>query len=354
MKHLYVVVAACSLLAGTGAALSAETCEEQRYEFIYKSGLMQEVGLAGSEVCREVNFANGDSTYQKAKALADAGKPEQAEDAINKVLEATADYEDHTNQFMCVRPSLRQSFLTLMGQIAKQKADRAEKAGRLVDAINIHDNACQFADAARIHAARVKAATFNSNGYSQGEDEFKEAWSYSRAHPFDSLKKTLKEVATSRADRFQKIEAKMFAPAAYQPEALALELEWIPFTGDDGSRKKAVMALAEQRGDSLAAHEGCNDMRAAIRYYEISGNKGKLKAAKANAMRMSESFEKQGAYPAASHCYAAAGAQDKAAEMEQMGEEARERRAAEKQKGEKARQEKFSKEQDDLEKELGF
>jgi len=344
------------MLAGltAGSAFAGTTCEEQRYEFIYKSGLMQDVGLAGAEVCREINFANGDRTYQKAKALADAGKPEQAEDAINKVIDATADYADHSNQFMCVRPSLRQSFQALMSQIAQQKADRAEKAGRLVEAINIHDNACQFAEAARIHIARVKAAPFQANGYSHGEDEFKEAWRYSKAHPFDSLKKTLREVATSRADRFQTIEAKMFAPTTYQPEALALELEWLPYTGDDGSRKQAVMSLAEQRGDALASKEGCNDLGTAVRYYEISGNKSKLKAAKAHAMRMSENFEKQGAYPAAARCYRVAGATNKADDLEQKADEAREQRAAEKQKGEKERKKKFSKEQDDLEKELGF
>lgn len=354
MKRQYVLVVACSLLAGAGAALSAETCEEQRYEFIYQSGLMQEVGLAGSEVCREVNFANGDRTYQKAKTLADAGKPEQAEDAINKVLEATADYEDHTDQFMCVRPTLRQSFLALMGQIAQQKADKAEKAGRLVEAINIHDNACQFADAARIHEKRVRATTFEDKRYNQNEFEFEAAWAYSMAHPFESLKKTLREVALSRADGYHRLEEKFFKPTLYQPENLTHELWWLPYIGDDGTRKKAILALAEQRGDTLAAREGCNELGVAIHYYEISGNKGKVKASKANARRMSENFEKQGAYPAASHCYAAAGDQNKAAEMEQMSSAQREKKSAEYEKKEKVRQKKFSEDQDDLEKELGF
>lgn len=368
MRKFYWLIAFTSALFLSASGWAAETCEQNRFGFILDNTFTLGGDGEGMEThpCSESNYGHGDSLYKKVKALADAGKADEAKATVEKELEeADAQAEGGEDEYgrsiarqpdkaVCVRPSLEKGFLALMGNIAQQRADKAEKAGRLVDAIRIHDESCQFAEAARIHAARVKAAPLQGNGYSQGESEFKDAWAYSRAHPFDNLKKTLREVATSRADHFHKAEAKMFAPGMYQPEYLAREIEWLPYAGDDGSRKKAVMALAEQRGDALAKDEGCLNMASTLEYYRISGNQAKVKQATAKAMALSEDYEKKGAYPAAAKCYEAAGAKDKAAHAEELAGAEREQKAAEYEKKEKVRQKKFSKEQDDLEKELGF
>lgn len=353
-KLHWIIGSVVASMSWAGTVQAAETCELTKFDYIYNKTFTSGDG-EGMETytCKESNFRHGDSVYQEVKALAGAGKYKEAETGAysTRVTEETSTWNPENE--VCVRPSLEKPFRTLVDQIAKHNADAAEKAGELAAAIRIHDSYCQFAEAARGHVIRVKGAQFQQHGYSQ-EREFQEAYAYSKAHPFESFIKELRQVAASRVERFRQIEEKFFAPYMYAPKNLVYAIEWLPYAGDDGSQKKAIMAFSERRGDTLAPPEGCNNMGPTIEYYKISSNQQKVKQATAKAMQMSAGFEAQGAYPAAAKCYEAAGAQDKAAHAEEMGNAKREQNAEAYEKNEKTRKEKFSKDQDNLEKELGF
>jgi hypothetical protein len=356
-KLNWLIASVAIILFVEGSPQAAETCEQQTFGFIYEKSFDIGDGEGmGTHACNETNFRHGDAAYKKMKSLADAGKYPQAEAVIGKGELARADGDNPNwkpDDADCVRPSMEKPFLALMMQIGQGRSDALEKRGDLLQAIRTHDAYCQFSESARIYTLRVKSAPFDRFGYSH-EQEFQDAYAYSKVHPFDSFIKELREIAAARAAKFRKLENELFQPTLYAPVNLEYALEWLPYAGDDGSQKKTIMTLAGQRGDMLASHEGCNDLGPTIEYYKIAGNQTKARQATAKAMRLSESFEKQGAYPAAAKCYAAAGAQDKAAHAEDMANAKREQNAATYEKNEQSRKEKFSKDQDDLEKELGF
>ena len=347
-------------LARGGLSVS-ERCDLAKFGFLYDKEFSQS-DLGGTVTCKEANFRHADRVYQEVKALVDAGKYKQAETAV-KFARATPEVSVwNPDNEVCVRPSLEKPFHTLIENIGRQMAGVAEKGGRLVEAIRVHDEYCQFAEAARVHAARVKTSSFRERGYSE-EREFHEALSYSKVHSFDNLRNALREVATSRVDRFRQIEDKFFTKGSskgaamlnlYTPENLERALGWLPYTGDGGSQKKTIMTLAEKRGDAVSPDEGCQNLDTAIAYYKISGNQAKVKQATAKGTSLGETYEKRSAFPAAAKCYEAVGATDKASRLEDRAGAVREQKAAEYEKKEKVRQKTFSKEQDDLENELGF
>jgi len=361
-----IAVFAISMLQ-SGIAMAANTCEQNKFSFIYDKSFVTGDGEGMEDhACKESNFRHGDEAYQKVKALADAGKYQQAERAVYSFRATPETSKWSPDMEVCVRPSLEKPLRALVEDVVKHDADAAEKAGRLAESIRIHDEYCHFAEAARVHVVRVKGATFRDGGFNPNDSndrEYKDAYAYNRAHPFDNLRKALREVASDRVEQHRKIEEKRFTagppkgsfmPGFYVPENLEHALDWLPYAGDDGSQKKAIMAFAEKRGDTIFPQEGCQNLDSTIAYYKISGNQAKVKQATARGVSVGELYEKRGAYPAAAKCYEAAGDRDKAAHIEEVAGAQREQKAAEYEKSEKVRQKKFSKEQDDLEKELGF
>lgn len=84
-----------------------------------------------------------------------------------------------------------------------------------------------------------------------------------------------------------------------------------------------------------------------MRYYSIVDKPQKIRQVKDKALRLGDAYVKTGETTTAANFYRLAGADARAAELEKQVAQANRKKEA-------GRQEQFKKEQDDLEKELGF
>jgi hypothetical protein len=165
----------------------------------------------------------------------------------------------------------------------------------------------------------------------------------------DDIRK-LEAIATKNGDTAMAEEEKVFTARKTSVTAKGDSLDeletarkWYDLTGQE----KRANERAIKRGDTLAADDGRNFLRLAIRYYEFARNDSRIVAVKDKARRLGDTQLQKGDKVRAAEYYQIAGLDDKALELSETHE--KESAAAE-----AKRQEKFKQEQKSLEDELGF
>jgi hypothetical protein len=186
----------------------------------------------------------------------------------------------------------------------------------------------------------------------------KEAYNYT-ADP--AHLKELETIASDRGDRALAQEEKVYNPTINlktveneQPSRAQVELaqKWYGLFEGTGPSKAAVRAT--QRGDALSRNEQePSALEAAIRYYELAGDDAKIGAVKAKAEKLGDAWAGKDDLKKAVAYYQVAENDDKMKAAEERLESRIRKQTKEMQKDE-SQQKQFKKEQEELEKELGF
>jgi HEAT repeats len=162
------------------------------------------------------------------------------------------------------------------------------------------------------------------------------------------------ETALTREERVfsSMINAKIVD--AEQPSRNELELarRWFAFFG--GAKDRKVVERSEKRGDFLALDERePRALQAAILYYELAENPRKIENTKGKANSLGDAYAKKDDLKKAIAYYEVAENNAKIDELSSL-QEARQKKALKEMEKDETQQKQFKKEQDELEKELGF
>lgn len=173
--------------------------------------------------------------------------------------------------------------------------------------------------------------------------------------------KELEKMASDRGEKALAQEEKVFIPtinlkvvAAEQPSRSQLELarKWFAFF--EGPNVNKVAERSMKRGDFLARDEQePAALQAAMLYYELADNQQKIDTIRAKADKLGDAWAKKDEPKKAIAYYQIAENNAKVKELEAMLETRVKKQLKEMQKDE-TQQKQFKKEQEDLEKELGF
>ncbi len=174
----------------------------------------------------------------------------------------------------------------------------------------------------------------------------------------------LKELEKKAADNGSQVlarEEKLFSTTitpkiveAERPSMSALELakKWFVLFEDAGGKRVGERSV--KRGDFLALDEQEPPaLEAAIRYYELAENPQKIEKTKEKANKLGDAYAKKDELKKAIAYYQVAENHEKMKETETLLETRVKKQLKEMQKDE-TQQKQFKKEQEDLEKELGF
>jgi len=173
--------------------------------------------------------------------------------------------------------------------------------------------------------------------------------------------KELEQIASGRGDKALAQEEKVFSPTitlktvqAEQPSMSQLELaqKWFGLFDGRGVNKAAVRAT--QRGDALSRNEQePSALEAAIRYYELAGDTATIGGVKAKAETLGDAWAGKNDLKKAIAYYQIAENNGKMKATEDRLEARTQKQLKEMEKDD-SQQKQFKKEQDELEKELGF
>ncbi len=242
-----------------------------------------------------------------------------------------------------------------------------------------YEDAALYADADRVAFALVQGGTEDKRLFGRVVDHFRRRQSSPpegyRSDPkylskLDALASGAGEKAfAAESGEFARKEVDLAGGGGPVERSLALlreAREWFDIFKD--AKDKKLSERAVQRGDLMAKDtDSYQSLAQAIAYYEFAAREDKQKAVRAQARKMGEAKEKAGEPGAAAEYYGVAGEGAKAREMGPMMESGARGQAEEtrkKVKGAKGSPEgmeksegerkKFKKEQEDLEKDLGF
>jgi hypothetical protein len=337
-----------AILLATTTLQAAESCKQ--FSFIYRTSFEQGDG-EGMEThqCKESNFSKGDTLFKKMQGMLNADQPQQARQELERALAVNENVDFNkfkVNEELCVRPAQKKPFETLMQQLGKKFSANAENRGKLNDAININMRYCLYDDAARVHLIAAEKDSGDASA-------LKFAQSFSKQYSSKSFNDKLQSIASKQSQAYIDRENKFFKTSSYSPMFLG-QAVGIMDAVEDTAGKSKITKLAESRGDELATQNSCRILTIAREYYQIAHQDNKIKTLKTKAMKIGTDLEKQNNTQAASVCYELAGDDSRADKMQQATEAKAEKAEAALQKNEPARKAKFSKEQDDMEKELGL
>ncbi|MCC6301438.1 MAG: hypothetical protein IT489_01395 [Gammaproteobacteria bacterium] len=287
------------------------------------AGFAAATPVAWADGCDTKDEREAGARMERAEGLERDGKPREAFNVVSRV------------DTMCVD---QKRFDTILHRLGKTLGGQEERQGRLSEAFAWYDRAGLTADADRVMLARLRAAPGD-------RAVFGPAYGYFERREDAAAMKELRAIAAKNADAAFAEEERVFAARSESFDALDRAGDWLRYLGDDSTKRKT--GRAEARGDALAAGEGLIRLQHAVRYYEIADRPDKVGQVRAKAMRLGDAYAQRGETTSAANFYRLAGADDKATELERRTEQAQ-------QKKEGQRQEQFKKDQDDLEKALGF
>lgn len=290
-------------------------------------------GLAG--LMAPLAFADGCRTEDEKAAAVQLRKAEESERA-GKFKEAYAGLEKIDS--MCLAGGGDKRYESMRKRIGLQLGQQEEKQGRLGAAFDWYQRSRNEAEADRVKMKQVNASPRDRNVVSNAIDHFKVRGNGARVTE-------LRGLAAKNADLELANEEKAFAARKESFQELGNAKDWLYYAGE-GAAKKA-RERAERRGDTLLKEDTHRHLENAQRYFHIAEAKQKEKALKEKALRLAQQHEKKGEITQATNFYSLAGASAK-------GNALQERSEAQHKKSEEKRQKQFSKEQDNLEKELGL
>jgi len=286
--------------------------------------LAAQVALA-DDICdaNEKNIAA--AKMQKAEGFERAGKLKLAYEAASAADRSLCLSDDRASK--------------MAKRIGLQLGQQDEKQGRFADAFEWYKNSGNGADADRVMLKHVNASPLNRNLVSNAIDHF-------RFKNNDARVTELRQLAAKNVDAALASEEKAFAANKVSLDELGDAKDWFYLVEQNVVSKK-IRERAERRGDALLKEDAFRHLDNAKRYFDAAENKQKMKAVQDKALRLAQEHEKKGEISQASNFYNLAGASDKGDALEAKSEAANK-------KSEEKRQKKFTKEQDDLEKELGL
>lgn len=276
--------------------------------------------------------ADGCTTEDEVAARVQMGKAEELERAgkLREAFDKAAGID-----LMCVDQKRSDA---LRQRVARSLGGQEEKGGRLAAAFDWYESGGLTADADRVKLQHVRSRPADST-------VFGNAYEYFTRREAAATLQELRILAAKNADAAFAEEERAFAARSVSFDELGRAGDWLHYLGGDQQKRKTERA--EKRGDALAASDGLQKLENALRYYDIADRPQKAKQVKDKALRLGDGYVKTGETTTAANFYRLAGADAKATELEKQAAQAN-------QKKEAKRQEQFKKEQDDLEKELGF
>jgi tetratricopeptide (TPR) repeat protein len=288
------------------------------------------IGLWGSaawadSLCPDLaQQAAADAQVKQAEALDRAGKAREAYGAAKKA------------NFDCVTDS--KGHEALLKRTAKVVGAEEEKKGKLNEAFEWYEHAQSEADAGRMQRKMVESKPNDMNTVSHAIDYF-------RNHNDAAQEKAMRAHALKNVEKALTAEEKSFASVAKNSlTELGLAKDWSYYAQAGEDR---VRARAAKRGDIVAAEDSRNFLGLALSYYDRAQQPDKAQKVRDKARTLAKQHESKGEGLVAADYYAIAGDSTKASAV-QKETEARE------QKAEESRKKTFKKDQDDLEKALGF
>ena len=268
--------------------------------------------------------AAADAQVKQADVLERAGKAREAYGAAKKAnFDCVTDYNRHE---------------ALLKRTAKVVGAEEEKKGRLNEAFEWYERAQSQADAGRMQRKMVELKPNDINTVSHAIDYFR--------HRNDATQeKAMRAHALKNVEKALAAEEKRFASVGKNSlSELGLAKDWSYYAqaGED-----QVRARAAKRGDIVAADDGRAFLSLALSYYDRAEQPDKAQKVRDKARALAKQFESKGEGQVAAEYYSIAGESDKATAV-QKETEVREEKA------EESRKKVFKKDQDDLEKALGF
>jgi tetratricopeptide (TPR) repeat protein len=265
-----------------------------------------------------------DDQFKQAEDLDRAGKFREAYGAAKKAnFECVTDYNRHE---------------VLLKRTAKVVGVEEEKKGQFHEAFEWYERAQSQADAGRMQRKMVESKPNDINTVSHAIDYF-------RNHNDAAQEKAMRAHALKNVEKMLAAEEKSFASVAKNSlMELGLAKDWSYYAqaGED-----LIRARAAKRGDIVAAEDGRKFLNLALSYYDRAQQPDKVQKIRDKARTLAKQFESRGEGTVAADYYVIAGDGGKASAV-QKETEVRE------QKAEESRKKTFKKDQDNLEKALGF
>ncbi|MBI4000630.1 MAG: hypothetical protein HY348_02465 [Nitrospira defluvii] len=227
---------------------------------------------------------------------------------------------------------------TLKKRLAKTLAGEEEKKSRFPEAFDWYERAHSIADAGRMQRKLVEAKPDDLNTVANAIEYF--------ARQQDSAQEqAMRAHALKNVEKALAAEDRQFASATRDSmPSLDLAMNWArqAKTGESHVRERA-----EKRGDSAAMEDGRSFLEKALTYYRFAEKPDKEKKVRDKARTLAERAASKGEGARAAGYYNIAGDSEKASATITQHE-------AQAQQAEEARKKSFKKDQDKLEKELGF
>lgn len=305
-------------------------------------------------VCYQADAEEDDAYLKKAEAMINAGQ-----------LKKAFDVADKGTPHGCLKNGLERRFAIIL-RTYKKLGQQAEKAGKFHEAFNYyyypskhyfsngtfreHEKQYSEVDAQRAMLAYARSKANNTDVITEAVRYF-EAW--------ENKPPQYKEVialAEHGGKQQLKKENKEFSAKKYSQafELLKKAQKWFELTKNE----QPVHIRAKQRVDNLLAQTSYNAIEQAMNYTDIVylGNnyKQSYAAARSRADKLGVEAERNGNLGLAERFYSLAGDDAKHDAVMKKQSAMQERKEQEKEQAEMKRQEKFNKDQNTLEKELGF
>jgi hypothetical protein len=291
--------------------------------------------LTGLMVVAQSTLADGCATAEESAAAASMKKADDA-DRAGKLKEAYAALGKVDS--MCLGRDAGKRYESMRKRIGLQLGQQEEKQNHLAAAFDWYKSSGNGDEADRVKMKQVNATPRDRNLVSSAIDHFKYKDNSARVAE-------LRQLAAKNADLEFAAEEKAFATRKESFQELGNAKDWLGYAGDGAAKK--VRDRAEQRGDTLLKEDTVRHLENAKRYFNLADAKQKEKTLKDKAMRLAQEHEKKGETNQAAGFY-------NLADASAQGNVLQKRAEAEHKKGEEKRQKKFSKDQGDLEKQLGL
>jgi hypothetical protein len=336
-KVFFMVILISSLLA-VSSAFAAKTSDR---------GKIVSQGEDGS-VCYELDVKDAEAILRNMEKMVEAGKFKAAFDAASGSLPG------------CMPENGYDRIFSIIEHTYKKLGQQAEKAGQLYDAFKYyiypfdnffsnsyyreHEKNYSLADAHRTMLAYAKAHPDDYKVVQKAVDYFK------RWESEPPQLKEAKDLAMHGGDRLLIKEEKDYAAHKYEDafEDLKESRKWFELADDD----RRAQALAKKRGEALLAEKSHDAVEHAFDYYyDFNLN---LEVARARANKLGDEAERKGDFDLAGKFYSLSGDSTRQDALAKKLATIQKRKERQQEQADSKRQGKFEKEQQSLEKELGF
>lgn len=278
---------------------------------------------ADGYACSAAEIRDADAQFKKALDLERAGNPRVARDTVAVPI-CMSDYAPY-------EPFRKRTALAI--------ARHDEKNGRWNDAWGWYYTAGSMPDAGRMSRRLAEAHPQDTNIVGNAIQFLVEQGQAVN-------ERAVRAMAAQNVERLLALEQQKFVgmTRVTTNQYLGEASGWAEYaqTGKD-----RIQARLLQRGDTLAVETSARELQGAINFYHQAEAEDRVAKIQVRARALADANLKKGDTITAATLYEVAGDNDKAESVAKAG-------ATKTAQDEKARQKQFKKEQDDLEKELGF